>query len=198
MLVLATLLVLPLGAASLRSARRFFALSPSVCRRAIVLQVFLLSRLFEVCSAFRPCFPPREWHQLCLLCLRSPFVLFFAGRRFFALSFCAAVLRPASLCLLVSLVFSPARSQRCLLTLPFMYLSQGVACIMYLFAKLLVFPLGAASSRSACAAVLRPAIFCFPVCLSVFLLSSLGLLAVSSLVSSKEQWPEPCLCLRRR
>ena len=124
----------------------------------------MLSRLFEVCSAFRPCFPPREWHQLCLLCLRSPFVLFcfLPGRRFFALSFYAAVLRPASLCLLVSLVFSPERSQRCLLTLPLMYLSQGVACIMYLFAKLLVFPLGAASSRSACAAALRPAIFLFP------------------------------------
>ena len=120
------------------------------------------------------------------------------GRHFFMLSFCAAVLRPASVCLLVCLVFSLERSQRCLLTFPLVYLSQGVACIMYLFAKLLVFPLGAASSRSACAAALRPAIFCFLVCLSVFLLSSLGLLAVSSLVSSKEQWPEPCLCLRRR
>ena len=62
----------------------------------------------------------------------------------------------------------------------------GVACIMFLSAKLLVFPLGAASSRSACAAVLRPAIFCFLARLTVFLLSSLfgGLLAVSSLVSS--------------
>ena len=82
-----------------------------------MLEVFLLSRLFEVCSAFRPWFPPREWLESCLLCLQSPcFCCFFAAHRFFALSFCAAVLRPASLCLLVCLVFSPERSQRCLLT----------------------------------------------------------------------------------
>ena len=74
----------------------------------------------------------------------------------------------------------------CLLTLPLMYSSQGVACIIF-FAKLLVLSLGAASSRSA-GAVLRPAIFCFLVCLAVFLLSGIFrqrfARRISSLVSS--------------
>ena len=45
----------------------------------------------------------------------------FAGRRFFARCLCAAVIRPASSCLLVCLVFSLERSHRCLLALPPMY-----------------------------------------------------------------------------
>ena len=109
-----------------------------------------------------------------LAVLARPLFFFLAGRRFFALCQHGG----PSPCVLV---FASGLKDVCL---PLMYLSQGMACIMYLFAELLVFPLGAASSHSACAAVLRPAIFCFLVCLSVFLLSSLGLLAVSSLVPS--------------
>ena len=54
-------------------------------------------------------------------------LFFFAGRHFFALSFCAAVLRPASFCLLACFVLSLERSQCCLLALPLVYFCQGVA-----------------------------------------------------------------------
>ena len=77
-------------------ARRFIALNPSGCWRAI--EVFLLSSLFEVCSPVRPWFPPAEWLESCLLCLRGPcFFLVLLGaassrslfaRRFFVLRPC--------------------------------------------------------------------------------------------------------------
>ena len=55
-----------------------------------------------------------------------------------------------------------------------------------MLSKLLVFLLGAASSRSACAAVLRPATFCLLVCFAVLLFEQpyCGLLAISSPDSS--------------
>ena len=53
-------------------------------------------------------------------------LFFVAGPRFFALSLCAAVLRPASLCLMACFVYSLERSQCCLLALPLVYFCQGV------------------------------------------------------------------------
>ena len=133
-----------------------------------------MSRLFEVCSAFRPWFPPREWLESCLLCLQSPcFCCFFLLRTASSRSLFARrsfALRPCvywcALCFRLN-----GLKDVCLLL---MYLSQEVACVMCLFVKLLVFPLGAASSRSACAAVLRPEPFCLLACYSaveIFLLS---------------------------
>ena len=66
------------------------------------------------------------WSMFAVLA-RPLFFSCFAGRRFFALSFCTSVLRPASLYLLVCFVFSLERSQRCLLALPLVYFCQGVA-----------------------------------------------------------------------
>ena len=74
--------------------------------------------------------PGSGLNHACCAC-EALFVFVFAARSFFALSFCAAFLRPASVCLLVCFVFSLGRSQRLLLTLWLMYLSQGVACIMF-------------------------------------------------------------------
>ena len=102
--------------------RRFFALRPCVCPCA---WCFRLCGLKHVCLPFSPRVSPTERLDSCLLCLRNPcfFLLGAASSR----SACAAVLRPASLCLLACFVFLLERSQCCLLALPLVYFCQGVA-----------------------------------------------------------------------
>ena len=102
--------------------RRFFALRLCVCP---CTWCFRLSGLKHVCLPFSPRVSPTERLDSCLLCLRNPcfFLLGAASSR----SACAAVLRPASFCLLACFVFLLERSQCCLLALPLVYFCQGVA-----------------------------------------------------------------------
>ena len=179
-----TLLVFPLGAASSRSACAAVLRPEPLClpacyRGHLVEQPFLRSVRRSVLG-FRMA-------GIMLAVLAKP-LFFFAGRRFFALSFCAAVLRPASLCLLTCFVFSFERSQcwclpccSCVSAREWLY-----SC---LFVKLLCFrcvpPLGATSSCSACAVVPLPA----PSFLSTFYVSS-----GTDVPTSQHSCRAPCLC----
>ena len=76
-------------------------------------------------------------------------------------SACAAVLRPATFCLLVCFAVLLFEQPYCgLLAISSPDSSHAVAWIMFVLVRLLAFSPGAASSRFARAAVLRPAPFC--------------------------------------
>ena len=155
---------------SIVAGRRFFALSlrggssPCDLLFACVLRSSLVcATLLRFARHLVPSFVPRC--SLAHVCACAV-VGFFAGRRFFALcsrggSSACALLFVGELC-------------ACILPSPFPVQRVHIVAWITLLLGLLVFPLGAASSRWARAAIPRPSFCCwcvwpfFPLCLLLF------------------------------